>query len=305
MPLPFRVLSLLFALLLGGRVAAQSPSVSWVPGVRHLDLTEDMASHVHDVAISPGVTTAFRFHGASIDRERVLLEGRERMWVSVAGDAILLVPSEQAARGERLRLTVPFKDGAFPGSAVFSLVVHPALAERQVEVYSKRRFAESLGAELKERDAQLQQCREKLELLRAELKHPDGLTGLLATGQINKMGVTPRNLFKTIAEQPDVPLRVQTATTFRSNGRVALDLWLEGFEEAAPWMAEGVVLRSNTGEELRGLTLWQEVPIDSPNRLHVVVEANATEHDAHGTFILKLWNASGQRTLTFGNVTFP
>lgn len=305
MPLPFLAISLLLALLLGSRVAAQPRPVSWTPGVRHLDLTEGTSGYVHAVGISPGVTTAFRFHGASIDQERVLLEGRERMWVAVAEDAILLVPSEQAVPGERLLLTVPFKDGALPGSAVFSLVVHPALAERQVEVYRKRRFADSLGAEVREKDAQLQLCREKVELLRAELKHPEGLTGLLATGQLDKKGVTVRNLIKAIIERPGVPLRVQTITSFRSVGRVAVELWLEGFEEAAPWLAEGVVLRGRAGEELKGLTVWQEVPVASPNRLHVVVEAAATEREAHGPFTLKLWDEGGQRTLTLGNVSFP
>ena len=304
MPLPFLAIFLL-ALLLGGGVAAQPRPVSWVPGVRHLELMEDTASRVHEVGISQGITTAFRFHGASIDRERVLLEGRERMWVAIAEDAILLVPSEQAIPGERLRLTVPFQDGALPGSAVFALVVHPAVAERQVEVYSKRRSAESLGTELKEKDAQLQQCREKVELLRAELKHPEGLTGLLATGQIDKKGVPARNLLKAITERPGVPLRVQTATSFRSVERVAVELWLDGFEDAAPWVAEGVVLRGKAGEELKGLTVWQEVSMDSPKRVHVVAEAEATEKEARGHFTLKLWDEGGQRTITLGNVMFP
>jgi len=304
-PLPFLAVSLLLALLVTGRAVAQPRPVSWVPGVRHLELTEDTASQMHEVGISSGVSTAFRFHGANIDRERVLLEGRERMWVAMAEDAILLVPSEQTVPGERLRLTVSFEDGALPGSAVFTLVVHPALAERQVEVYRKRRPAESLGAEVKEKDAQLQQCREKVELLRAELKHPEGLTGMLATGQLDDKGVTARSLIKEITERPSAPLRVQTATSFRSVGSVAVELWLDGFEEAAPWVAEGVVLRGTTGEELKGLTVWQEVSAASPKRLQVVVQAEATEKEARGPFTLKLWNAGGQRTIALGNVTFP
>jgi uncharacterized protein (TIGR02268 family) len=304
-PLPFIALFLLLAFLVGGEVAAQPHPVSWAPGVRHINLTEDTASHVHEVGISPGVSTAFRFHASLIDQERVLLEGRERIWVSVAEEAILLVPSEQAVPGERLRLTVPFKDGALPGSVVFTLVVHPALAERQVEVYRIRRSAESLSAEVKEKDAQLQQCREKVELLRAELKHPEGLTGMLATGQLDEKGVTARGLLRGIAERPGAALRVQTITSFRSVGRVALELWLDGSEDAAPWVAEGVVLRGRAGEELKGLTVWQEVSIDSPKRLHVVVEAEATEKEARGPFTLKLWDEGGQRTITLGNVTFP
>ncbi|NVJ04555.1 DUF2381 family protein [Myxococcus sp. AM001] len=305
MSLPFTAFSLLLAILVGDRVAAQPRQVSWAPGVRHINLTEDTASQTHEVSVSPGITTAFRFHDATIDRERVLLEGHERMWVAVAEEAILLVPSEQAVPGERLRLAVPFKDSALPGSAVFTLVVHPALAERQVEVYGMRRSAESLGAEVKEKDAQLQQCREKVELLRAELKHPEGLTGLVATGQLDEKGVTARGLLRGITERPGAALRVQTITSFRSVGRVALEMWLDGSANAAPWVAEGGVFRGRAGEELKGLTVWQEVPVASPKRLHVVVEAEATEKEARGPFTLKLWDEGGQRTITLGNVKFP
>jgi uncharacterized protein (TIGR02268 family) len=304
MHLPLLAISLV-VLLVGGRVDAQPRQVSGAPGVRHLDLMEDAASRVHEVGISPGITTAFRFHGASIDREKVVLEGRERLWVTITEDAIVLVPSEKVVSEERLKLTVPFNDGAPPGSAVFMLVVHPAAAERQLEVYRQRRSAESIGAELKQKDAQLQQCRDQVELLQAELKNPEGLTGLLAASQLDAMGVATRNLLKTITRLPGIPMNVQNITSFRSAGRVAVSLRLESPEAAAPWVVEGVVLRSTTGGELKGLTVWQGTSEAFPMRLHVVVEAEATDKEARGPFTLKLWDASRQRSLALGNVTFP
>jgi len=66
-----------------------------------------------------------------------------------------------------------------------------------------------------------------------------------------------------------------------------------------------LVLRGKAGEELKGLTVWQEVSMDSPMRVHVVVEAEATEKEARGHFTLKLWDEGGQRTITLGNVMFP
>ncbi|MBZ4421763.1 DUF2381 family protein [Myxococcus sp. RHSTA-1-4] len=296
---------LLLALLAGSTAAAQSKMAPSTPGVRHIELAEDGANHSHEVVISPGLTTAFRIHGATIDRDGTLLEGRERMWVSVADEAILLVPSEQVVAGERLRLTVAFKGGTLPASATFTLVVHPALAERQVEIYRQSRSAVSLRAEVKEKDTQLQQCREQLDRLQGGLKQPGGLLGLIATGQTGEKGVTLEDITEALVLQPGDPLRVQTVRSFRSAKQVAVELWLELPAGTASWMAEGLMLRGRGGEELKGLSFWQDVPTTSEMPRRVVVAAQATEKEAHGPFTLKLWDAGGQRTITLGNVTFP
>jgi hypothetical protein len=36
-----------------------------------------------------------------------------------------------------------------------------------------------------------------------------------------------------------------------------------------------------------------------------VVELEMTARDAQGTFTLKMWDGSGSRLVTLGNVTFP
>ncbi|MCK8504240.1 DUF2381 family protein [Myxococcus fulvus] len=296
---------LLFAFLLGSTAAAQPKMAPGAPGVHHIELAEEGAHNSHEVVISPGLTTAFRVHGATIDRTGMLLEGRERIWVSVADEAILLVPSEQVVAGERLRLTVPFTGGALPASATFTLVVHPALAERQVEIYRQSRSAESLWAEVKEKDTRLQQCREQLDRLQAGLKQPGGLLGLIAAGQMGEMGVTLKDITEALVLRPGDPLRVQTVKVFRSAEEVAVEVWLEIPAGAASLIAEGVMLRGRGGEELKGLTFWQDVPSTSERPRRVVVVAQATEKEAHGPFTLKLWAAGGQRTITLGNVTFP
>lgn len=304
MSFPLPLLPPVLALLMGEVPPTQQPSL-WEPGVRHIELTEDEAGQVHEVGISPGLTTAFRFHGAAVNQAESVLAGRERFWMVTAEDAILLVPSNGVRAGERLRLTVPFKDTSAPASATFELVVHAALAERQVEVHRRPRTAASLRSEVKEKDARLQQCRELVTRLQAEQQQPASLTALLASGRMAYRGIAARDLRAVVIQRPVNPLHLSAATSFRANGRVAVELWLDSPGGAAVWMAEGVVLRGVAGEELKGLTMWQDIPIREPPQLRVVLEAEAAEHEARGPFSLKLWDAGGKHTVAFGNVTFP
>lgn len=94
MSVPLPLLLPVFALLAGDAIATPPGPGLWEPGVRHIELAE--ASQVHEVGISPGLTTAFRFHGAAINWAEAALAGRERFWMVTAEDAILLVPSEVA-----------------------------------------------------------------------------------------------------------------------------------------------------------------------------------------------------------------
>jgi hypothetical protein len=59
------------------------------------------------------------------------------------------------------------------------------------------------------------------------------------------------------------------------------------------------------GVRLRVLRVWQPEPILPKGPGLVVVEVEATEEQARGTFHLKLGEASGPRTITLHEVTFP
>lgn len=76
---PSSVVPLLLALVVASTTAAQPGPTTEVPGVRHIELEEEGANSELEVAISPGVTTAFRFHGATLDREGVTPNGDERL----------------------------------------------------------------------------------------------------------------------------------------------------------------------------------------------------------------------------------
>lgn len=307
MVISFPTILLTVVLLVGGAAPAQPrQGAHWGLGGRRIELTGDAASQVHEVGVSPGLTTAIVFHGATIDRGGVMLEGSERVRVSVAEDTLLLLPSEQANVGDRLRLNVPFQGTAAPASITFAVVVHPAQAERQVEVFRQARTAESLRAEMREKDAQLQQCRERVASMQSEAKQPGGLRGLRASGVVDNTGIAAKGIGKTFVSSPGNALRVVEAWTYRAASRVAVEVELINPEGAVPWTAEGAVLTNKAGEALRVLPVWQLEPITSDSRnARVIVEAEASENEARGPFVLKLWEAGGMRTVTLGNVTFP
>jgi len=296
--------SLLVTLVfLAGSTASAQP---WGTGGRRIELTGDAAGQVHEVGVGQGLTTAIIFHGATIDRGGVMLEGHERVRLSVAEDTLLLIPSERSEPGERLRLDVPFQGTAAPASITFVLVVHPAEAERQVEVFRQPRTAESLRAEVREKDAQLQQCREQVASMRSEAKQPGGLRGLLASGVVDNSGLAAKQVNATTVPSPSNALALMSAWTYRSASRVAVEVELAHSAGAAPWTVEGAALTNEAGQSLRVLPVWQSESITPDSRpLRIVVEAEASGKEARGPFTLKLWEAGGKRAVTLGNITFP
>ena len=51
--------------------------------------------------------------------------------------------------------------------------------------------------------------------------------------------------------------------------------------------------------------VWSRAPIPPGEGGLVVMETELMEEEARGTFVLKLWDESGRRLVTLGNVTFP
>jgi uncharacterized protein (TIGR02268 family) len=121
-------------------------------------------------------------------------------------------------------------------------------------------------------------------------------------------GIPSENITKGVTRPPANALQVWQADSYRASGRVAVRLWLENPEGAAPWTAQGaaLTLEGRRGAALRVLPVWQNAPILPGARGVVVVEAEATEeNDARGVFTLKLWEAAGGRTVTVCGVAFP
>lgn len=317
-PLPptLRVLSMLvpsptllaLALLTGAAATAQATTASCEPGVRRIELRPEPTSEVHEVCISPLLVTVLSFD-TDIVRESVTLEGAERFVKVELGESTLkLVPSEKVLPGERLRLTLRFKDGGAPVSVALWLVVHPARAEPLVEVIHQKRSVESCQLEVTEKDIELRQCREENARLHAEAPVPVGLSALLDVGLMDWTGVLPKELTRTVKQPPESPLGLERVFSYRSSTRVAIEVWLRAKQDAPPWKAAGAELVGRGGRTVRVLSLRQREPVrfgDGDNEQRVLIDAEATEKEAQGTFTLKLWDADGVRSVVLGGVTFP
>ncbi|MFP2923765.1 DUF2381 family protein [Pyxidicoccus sp. 3LG] len=298
-------------LLLGMTASAAVPPASWNAGVRQLELPAEPTGDEPEVHISPGLSTTLAFDAELLrDKEgqdTVALEKRESFVLVDAGQATLrLLPSDTLKSGERLRLVVRFKDGAAPTFAAFTLVVHPARAERLLEVSRATRTTASYQREAKEAKVEAQRCHEELERERAERGGPGGLLGLIAAGQMDNTGVSTRWLIEAVTKSPGNVLMTLEVYSYRAAGRVAVELVMENPQGEQPWSTAGAMLTDRTGMELKTLPVWQRGFVETDRkRQHIVVEALATREEAQGTFTLKLWEAGAGRTVTLSGISFP
>ncbi|WP_163866075.1 DUF2381 family protein [Myxococcus eversor] len=291
-------------LLFAGGAAAQGNTASG-GGARRIELGPDDSGALVEVAVSPGLSTMLLFD-SELAQEGVDLDERGVFSIVDVGRMTMrLVPSAKVIPGEKFRLSVRFRDGAAPPSASILLTAHPARADTVVEVYRNTRTVESYRQETKEARAEAQRCQEESARLVSEHGAPGGLAGLLAVGGVDVNGVAGRDVTKTISSDSKSALQPFKVQSYRSTGRVALEVFLTGLRGDQPWTAKGAALRGLQGTELKVLRVWQESPIASGGIGRLVVEAEASAESARGPFSFKLWEADGQRTVTISNVTFP
>jgi uncharacterized protein (TIGR02268 family) len=270
---------------------------------RCIELTADKLHEVSEVQISPGQPTTFRFD-SDVRVNGLTLENREHFEVAPGKRLITLEPSEKMRGEEPSTFTVCFADGAAPACATFQLVVHPVMGERRVEIFRHARPMDSVQAELSKTREENTELRAALQRLRMERDRPDGLTGLFASGMVRETGIPSQSITKHITQRKSNTLRPSAVTTFRAPGRVALGFWLENPDAATPWTPQGAKLVGSKGEVLDA-TFWPAEPIPPAKRHHVWIEVMAPDARTEGPFVLKLWEADGQRTFVIGNVTFP
>jgi uncharacterized protein (TIGR02268 family) len=306
--------ALLSFVLLAAPTGASGPSPLpvCVSGTRHLELTADTPRTTYEVCIHPGVSSSFLFN---VKLKRVELPGRERFRVMQDETGLLLVPTRALKDGERVPVTVHFQDGATPASVTFALVVHPAEAERQVEVLLQPRTVASYREGEQRALEEVQQCQQEKARLRTECAGQVGLTGLFAQKLIGEEGVPSKDIRESISAHPDNTLTTtkvhsyRSDTTRREGGRKVVRLvvvqQLHNNGKTA-WTPAGAVLVGPQGQEWKALGVWPLEPIAPGKRRLVVVEVEATEEQARGTFSLKLWNQEGGgQSERFEGVTFP
>jgi uncharacterized protein (TIGR02268 family) len=210
-------------------------------------------------------------------------------------------------------VVVRFADGAAPTSATFMLVGHPALGTRQVEVFRLKRTVEDYQKETQEERKKSQQLGQDLERMRLE-HGPGGITGLFASGLItvDEQGVKAEDITKGLTRPASNALVLRRVLSYRVTTRqehvlrvaVAMKLVNQGTQ---PWSLQGAA-RMGKGQEPKPVKVsWQSSPVppgvEEPEV--VVVELELTAREARGAFTLKLWDESGRRLVTLGNVTFP
>jgi uncharacterized protein (TIGR02268 family) len=276
-------------------------------GTRYIELTAEAPSKTPEVCIRPELSITLLFNAKLA---RVEVEGRERFRrVKVVDDTLMLVASEALHDGERVRVTVYFEDGAAPADATFVLVLHPSQAERQVEVSRHTRTVASLRQGEQQARVEAQQCREEKARLQAECGGQVGLTGLIENGWLGNKDIVAKALNK-LTKRPGDALLVYEANSYRAVGRkgrgrvaVKVELFNPG---TVPWTPTGAALVGSKRELLTGLMVWPLEPIPPGKSQRIVVELDATESEARGTYTLKLWaGEAGDGGVTLAGVTFP
>ncbi len=304
MPALSPVVPLLFVLFTSAPVVAQPSSGHRdVSGVRRIELRADAPGEGQVVRISQGRTTTLLFDMVLL-RGWVELEGRELFrLVSVGEDGrvLTLLPAGELEPGRQLRLRVRFADSAVPTNAEFLLVVHPALAEQQVEVYRQPNSAESYRQEAREARTAAERCEAELARMRGARELPDGLTGMLEAGLMNGEGVTSKLIWpgRGFTRPPGEVLEVGSAMSYRARGRMALDFRVRNPGEE-PWRAAGAEWVGEGGARLRALRVRNVPEPVSPGQewQRVVVEAEWVEDSPRGPYTLRLWEESGARSVT-------
>jgi uncharacterized protein (TIGR02268 family) len=302
----------LFLLTAPAGAAERTPLPTCETGTRHIELEADAPGRPPEVCIHPELSTNLFFDSKLA---RVELAAWERFRVIQGDVGIALVPTEAFHDGERVPVTVHFQDGAAPASATFLLVVHPSQAERQVEVTRHPRTLASYRQGEQQARAEVQQCREDKARLQAECGGQVGLTGLIAQGRLGEGGIAYRDLNVDVTSRPGNTVTSADARSYRSDTyvegektggvRLAVDqeLWNNG---KTPWTPTGAALVGRKHMELKVLGVWPMEPIPPGQKRRVVVEAEATESEARGTFTLKLWGQEDTaRVELFDGVMFP
>ncbi|MCY1046488.1 DUF2381 family protein [Corallococcus sp. bb12-1] len=294
--------ALVAALTLAAGAAAQVRDASDEEGVGRIDVSAEREGTPHELTVSPGLATLLLSDSPVARWE---LTGRENFRRVMEGtDTLALLPRSDVKEGTRLKLTLVFADGAAPVRAELVLVVHPALAQRQVELYRHPRSMESYQQEVRQLRAEVGRTQAEVERLRATQARPDGLTGLLASGVMVDEGVAFRDLTLTFQRTQKEALSMRRVTTFRAATRAAIRATLQNHLEVS-WRPMGAALVDGTGRTVSPLGIWPQEPIASGAKGLVIVEFELPSSKALGPYTLKLWAEDGTHTVTVRNISFP
>ncbi|MFL5354203.1 DUF2381 family protein [Archangium sp.] len=301
---------LVVSLLAGAAQAAELPPVARCAATARFDLAAGSPEGAPEVCASADEPTAFVFDSrVAVGAVEFQPGGRLADWaLGQEGLSLHVIPKGDYLPGERVKVTVCFADGAAPASASFWLVGHASKGTRRVEVFRKPRSPDVCEKERDEAQAEARQCQEDKARLLAERQEPGGLMG---AAWLERAGtLASKKLFGSVRELPGNALGLEATTsssyTLSDKTRpvsVAARLSLKN-PGAEPWTLAGAALVDKAGEEVE-LARWQEAPIPANGAGAVVVGIEGERAQLGCPCTLKLWEATGPRTVTLGNVTFP
>jgi uncharacterized protein (TIGR02268 family) len=133
-------------------------------------------------------------------------------------------------------------------------------------------------------------------------ERPAGLTSLFESNAMDDRGVITLRISERITRGSRNALLVRQVVGMRSAKRVGLLVELENLGDA-PWAPRSLVVLEIGGEDLEA-SVWPADAIPPGGRRSVFIEAEASDEQAQGTYVLKL-SEDGPRAVTLGNVTFP
>ncbi|ATB35482.1 hypothetical protein CYFUS_000895 [Cystobacter fuscus] len=301
--------TLLLLHLLAGAPSASGivPGQTALPDERHIELTADGARQDWEVRISPNQASNLMFN-APLRRGSVTVQERE-LFQSVMVDEnaglITLLPSAMAPPGKTVMLVVGFADNNVPENTTFRLVVRADQVERQVRVDRKPLSASFFQEEARQARERAEHCETALGR-QTTRKCQEDLVGLFSARLVKKgIGIRSLDFFSDLPQSPADSLFVKEAYSYRAIGRVAVELWLDESHQQ-PWRVKSAELVTEEGHSLRVLRTWQSPGVLRPGDLRqIVVEAEAPEPQSQESFLLRLTEAEGTRTLTVRGVTFP
>ncbi|HSP79858.1 MAG TPA: DUF2381 family protein [Myxococcaceae bacterium] len=136
---------------------------------------------------------------------------------------------------------------------------------------------------------------------------PDGLLGMRKAGLLDEAGVSTRVLLpdQGFTQRPGGVVAVRRAIAYRARRRLAMELEVLN-TGGEPWSLARAELVGRDGARLEVLRLWPSEPLlPGPRRQRLFVEAEWEGELPPGPYMLELWNAEGQRSITLQDVLFP
>lgn len=309
LPCPGALLAL--ALLAGSAEAADPPLVSTCADMPRVDLTADYTGQAAALCVTAGEPTTFVFE-APLPTGAVVVSDSHSMGFAQGDEFVTVYPKRSFLAGERVKLTVNFKDGAAPGSASFWLVGHEARGARRVEVFRHPRQADAFKREAAEAQARARQCQEDKTRLLAEREEPGGLMGTAWLERNNL--VSSRDLKGQLKPHPTNALRLEKAWIYMhpgddrptgETGTVSVAVRVRLYNPSVePWTASGAALVDSMGGQVE-MTTWQAAPILPSSEGVLVLGSTDGLGQVACPCTIKLWEEQGMRSVALGNVTFP